>query len=255
MRKRWVLGGRVVTAVVTLGCATMIGAGIAAAAHYQQSAKAYRTALSYRAANNTEKYDEFNAVANYEDSLVNSRAFPVQRFSEVSVLLFVVVAFLLAGCLCARRLSFALRAIDELSKRQHSPSSSSSSVLADAAVHARTLRMKIVCTTLIVFLAFLLQFVKAAMIGFAFSLRDKKTCPGGTDPCDTSCYDVSHLIAVWVGSTPEFEPIIVLLSSPLTLLAVLAGMTTGMTTESIRQNTQPSQTDDVSLPLRKIERG
>jgi hypothetical protein len=156
--------------------------------------------------------------------------------------------------LCARRLSFALRAIDELSKRQHSPSTSSS-VLADAAVHARTLRMKIVCTTLTVFLAFLLQFVKAAMIGFAYSLRDyPKTCPGVTDPCDTSCYDVSTLITVWLGSTPEFEPIVLLLSSPLTLLAVLAGMTTGMTTESIQQNTQPSQTDDVSLPLRKIER-
>jgi hypothetical protein len=62
------------------------------------------------------------------------------------------------------------------------------------------------------------------------------------------------LITVWLGSTPEFEPIVLLLSSPLTLLAVLAGMTTGMTTESIQQNTQPSQTDDVSLPLRKIER-
>ncbi len=245
LRKRWVWGKRVVIAVVSLGCATMLAANIAAAVHYQKSADAYRRALLYGASGDTKKYDEYYALAVKEDVVVIN-AYPVQMICEVAVLLFCLVAFVFAGVMCVSRLRIALLAIDEISKRSRVPSPE----LEGAAVQAKRLHHKIVCTTVLVFVAFLVRSVASAIIALAFALRDYgKTCPGVTNDCDAACYNVHTLITVWYGSTPEFKPTIVLISSPIALLAVLFGMTTGMTTESIRQ-----QSPQDEVPLQTIAR-
>ncbi len=50
-------------------------------------------------------------------------------------------------------------------------------------------------------------------------------CPDKLTYCDASCYNVYTHIVGWMFYTPEFESIIVLISSPLTLLVALWGMT------------------------------
>jgi hypothetical protein len=45
-------------------------------------------------------------------------------------------------------------------------------------------------------------------------------------PCDASCFNVYRLMQVWLIYTPEFQLTVVLISSPLTLLVALWGMTT-----------------------------
>ena len=57
-------------------------------------------------------------------------------------------------------------------------------------------------------------------------LRDiGKTCPGVTSICDASCTNVFTHMSVWMNYTPEFQMMVVLVSSPLALLVVLWGMT------------------------------
>jgi hypothetical protein len=84
MRKRWVWSGRVVIAVVVLGCATMLAANTTAAVYYQKSAKAYQTALLNGAPNDTKEYEEYYSLAVKADAVVIN-AHPVQQFSEVAV--------------------------------------------------------------------------------------------------------------------------------------------------------------------------
>lgn len=245
MWKRWVFGGRIVTAIFILGCASMLAASIAAAVHHQQSAKAYRTALTYRATNDTAKYDEYMAVANTKEALVD-RNFAVQQFCEAAVLLFIVAAFFSAAAVCARRIKVALLrlermpAIRALTDFSHAASPDST----EAVIQGTKLLRKIMGTTVTVFVSFLLRCAASTLTAIAFVLRDYgKECPGVTSKCDASCYNVFTFITVWNGSTPEFRPTIVLISSPLVLLVMLWGMTTA----SIWQRLKPSQRDMVPL--------
>ena len=96
--KRWIVGRRFVVAIVILGCATFFAANVTAAVHYQKSAEAYRTSLLYSAANNTKKFEEYDALAYKEDAVVIN-AEPVQRFSEVAVRL----GFALLSVFCLLR--------------------------------------------------------------------------------------------------------------------------------------------------------
>ncbi len=225
-------------AVTILGCATILASNVTAAVHYQASAEAYRTALKHSAANDTKKYEEYYALAVKEDVVVIN-ALPVQQFSEVTMLLFIVAAYLLAGIVCARRIRDALRIVERMyHKSNHSQHSDAS----EAMEEGRKLKLKIFVSTLFAFLAFILRSTASAMIAFAFALRDYgKTCPGETSYCDTSCYNAYTHITIWLGSTPEFRPSIVLISSPLAQLILLWGMTTNR----IWQRLKPNRRDDV----------
>ena len=59
------------------------------------------TASAYYAANNTNDGDDFFLLSRHEAQLAGSIQ-SVQRFAEVAVLLLIVVAFVVAGALCAR---------------------------------------------------------------------------------------------------------------------------------------------------------
>jgi hypothetical protein len=129
------------------------------------------------------------------------------------VLLLIVVAFVVVGVLSARRVSFRLLGVDAAS---------------DAAATGRALRRRMLGTTAFVFVAFLLRSMFSTFHAVAFELRDVDVdCPGidKSTYCDASCYNVYTLIVGWMYYTPEFESTIVLVSSPLTLLVALWGMT------------------------------
>jgi hypothetical protein len=77
-----------------------------------------------------------------------------------------------------------------------------------------------------------------------------RTCPGVTDLCDPSCNNVFTHIQRWSARTPEFQMTIVLVSSPLTLLVALWGMTSKQTLQFMKSKEQ-----DVPLMQRVLSWG
>jgi hypothetical protein len=202
-RRQWAAAGRVVMAAVVLGNAAGLAANAAAAVHY-------RKASSLAANNPGSEY--------LSEVQLGGRIVSVQRFCEVAVLLFIVAAFAVVGVLSARRVSSRLLGVDAASA---------------AAATGRALRRRMLATTAFVFVTFVLRSVLSIMSAVAFELRDfDKKCSGGF--CDASCHNVYTFIAQWIGFTPEFEPTIVLISSPLTLLVALWGMTSKATLELMK---------------------
>jgi hypothetical protein len=219
-RRRWAAAGRVVMAAVVLGNSVGLAANAAAAVQYHKAADAVSTASAFYAANNTDKGDEFFRLRAQQVQLGGS-ILSVQRFSEVAVLLFIVVAFVAVGVLSARRVSARLLGVDAASA---------------AAATGRAVRGRMLGTTAFVFVAFLIRSVLSIMFAVAFELRDlnnnkieQKCRQAPHSVCDTSCYNVYAHIAGWMSYTPEFESTIVLVSSPLALLVALWGMTSEAT--------------------------
>ena len=101
-----------------------------------------------------------------------------------------------------------------------------------------------VVTTVVVFVAFVVRSVQSTMFAVARQLQDiATTCPGVTGFCDPSCNNVFTHINQWAANTPEFQVTIVLVSSPLTLLVALWGMTSRQTLHAMTSKEQ-------EMPLR-----
>jgi hypothetical protein len=72
---------------------------------------------------------------------------------------------------------------------------------------------------------FLLRAVYSTMNAVAHVLQDDEVSCPSNNPCDASCYNVYTLMQLWLAFTPEFQLSVELISSPLTLLVALWGMT------------------------------
>ena len=98
-----------------------------------------------------------------------------------------------------------------------------------------------VITTAVVFVAFVVRSVQSTMLAVARQLQDgadgQRRCPG-VFFCDPSCFNEFTHIAQWAVFTPEFQVTIVLVSSPLTLLVALWGMTSRQTLEAMKSRAQ-----------------
>ena len=218
LQQRWAAAGRVVMAAVVLGNAVGLAANAAAAVHYHKAAQAFSTSSAYYAAKNTKDGVSSFTLSQQELQLAGSIA-SVQRFSEVALLLLIVVAFAVVGALCARILNTRLK-----------PIGVDAGYDAFMSTVGRTLRRQMLGTTAFIFVTFLLRSVFSTMFAVSFSLRDSdKRCPGENTYCDKSCYNVYTIISRWMGYAPEFQLMIVLVSSPLALLVALWGMTTKAT--------------------------
>ena len=96
-----------------------------------------------------------------------------------------------------------------------------------------------VITTVVVFVTFVVRSVQSTMLAVSRQLQDgARTCPGVTSRCDPSCYNVFTHINQWAFNTPEFQVTIVLVSSPLTLLVALWGMTSSQTLHAMKSKVQ-----------------
>ena len=86
------------------------------------------------------------------------------------------------------------------------------------------------------------------MVAVANELRNfNEQCPGSTGTCDASCHNVySHFVG-WTLYTPAFESTIVLISSPVTLLVALWGMTTKATLQLMTSSVQESSAVPLTL--------
>jgi hypothetical protein len=101
-------------------------------------------------------------------------------------------------------------------------STSSAAYAANKTTTGRALRQHVVVTTALVFAAFLLRSVFSTMFAVSFLLRDAPAdCLGF---CDTSCRNVYSVIQFWMTYTPEFQLMVMLISSPAALLVALWGM-------------------------------
>ena len=233
--KRWAAGGRMVMAVVVVGNAVGLAANVAAAVHAQRAADASTTASALFAANSTQLARESVALVQTEFQLATSIS-AVQSWCEVAVLLLIVAAFVVAGVACARVVSSRLLAVDAASA---------------SASAGRELRRQIVVTAAVVFVAFVVRSVQSTMLAVARQLQDVgRRCPGVTGFCDPSCFNVFTHMNQWAANTPEFQVTIVLVSSPLTLLVALWGMTSRQTLQAMKSKEQ-----DVQLMQRVLSWG
>ncbi len=205
MSRRLAVGGRVVMAVIVVGNVTGLCGNVAAAVYAKETGDLYMAASAAYAANNTDAGETYYKLADQKTSVTNEVG-SVQFFCEVAVLLIIILAFAVVGVACARRVSSALRNMND----------------AHGAA-GRQMRRQIVGTTAFVFVTFLLRASYSTMNALATALQNQGVgCPNA---CDVSCYNVWELIVYWLQYTPEFQLIIVLISSPLALLVALWGMT------------------------------
>ncbi len=110
-----------------------------------------------------------------------------------------------------------------------------------------------VVTTAVVFVSFVVRSVQSTMLAISRQLQDgadgQRRCPGVTF-CDPSCFNEFTHIHLWAARTPEFQVTVVLVSSPLTLLVALWGMTSKQTLQAMKSNQQ-----DVPLMQRVLSWG
>lgn len=207
----WAAAGRAVMAVVVLGNSIGLVANAAAASLYQQAAGNAIDASQFYAANMTERAEASKLKAS-ECAASGGSLSSVQSFCEVVLLVLIVVVFVVVGLLSIKRIAGKLHFV-------HAESA--------AAETGRVLRLQISGTSACVFAAFVLRALFSAFVAFIFQFRDSySSCGGGV--CD-SCQNIFFHMSVWFNFTPEFQMTVVLISSPVTLLVALWGMTTPAT--------------------------
>jgi len=226
MPRRWVVGGRVVMAGVVAGNVVGLGGNVAAAVYFEQTAASYSAAYVAYAANSTA--DGLNS-ANLGNQQ-GQRAFAtvaVQLVCEVAVLLVIIVAFAVTGAACVRRFT---------------------SAQLDDTAEGRQLWRQIVGTAGFVFVTFLLRAMYTTMFALANGLQDEadNSCPS-SNLCDASCFNLYTLMQRWLYHTPEFQLSIELISSPLTLLVALWGMTSKHTLRLMQSRRREMNTMRVSV--------
>ena len=183
-----------------------------------------------RVRNNTAHGRNFVDLAQQEAQLAASTQ-SLQSFCELAVLLLIIVAFAVVGAACARRIS---------SEQQHHDALVNAADAAAAAPAWRQLRLRIVGTAAFVFVTFLLRAVYSTIYALANELQNEGNalnCPqASSNYCDASCWNVYRLMQLWLFYTPEFQLIVVLISSPMALLVALWGMTTDRALQQMQSN-------------------
>jgi len=229
--RRWAAGGRGVMAGVVAGNAVGLCGSVTAAVHWQQAAS-YSTAASAAFASNGSSAPalQLQALAAHNQH-VAEQAQSVQQFAEVVVLLAIILAFAVVGIACAHRVSSALRLLNAEQRT--------------AGAVGRRLRLQIVATVVVVFVTFLLRAVFSVMYAFASATQNTEDrCTG--DTCSSTCLTTGRLMLKWLTATPEFQAIVVLIASPLTLLVALWGMTTERTLK-LMKNDDVMRSDTVAF--------
>ena len=214
LSRRLAVGGRVVMAAVVVGNVVGLCGDIAAAVYFKEAGDVFIVSSAAFTANNTDAGNKYSNEA-YQKLSVATSAQSVQNFCEVTVLLIIILAFAVVGIASARRVSSALRDMND----EHGAA-------------GRQLRRQIVGTAAFVFVTFLLRAVFSTMNALANALQnDNAACP---TLCGIPCNNVYQLIQNWLLLTPEFQLSVVLISSPLALIVALWGMTSERTLQHMR---------------------
>jgi hypothetical protein len=241
-RTWWVAGGRAVMAAVVLCNAVGLAASIASAVYGLKAADAYSAASMLYASNNTrnDALEYLSSQRSYTQQAVYIAS--IRQVCEVVVLLLIVLVFAVVGVACIRRLSSALTILDTAGPDMAAQQGMRFRVVKQAMALGMQLRQEVFVTSSFVFIAFLLRSVVSTMLAVANQSQDAgRSCPnnpsrakGLNSLCDASCYNQYTHIAQWNSYTTEFLTTVVLISSPLTLLVALWGMTSKLTLQLMR---------------------
>ena len=208
LKQRWRVGGRAVVAVVVVSSIVALAVVIAASLRFQQASQYFREASDFLVFNNiTFSSPQLDLARQKVESALEIESNLL--VCHAAVLLLVTSLFLAIGVLSARRINSMLVAIDAASA---------------TAETGRSVRLQVVTTTAFVFLALLLRASSSTLWAVAAKSQDTASCPVGLSLCD-SCFNTYAHIIHWIAFTPEFFPIVILISSPLALLVALWGMT------------------------------
>ena len=239
LQRRGVIAGHILTGlVVALNTVGLCG-NIVAAVFLTQSADMRRAAAAAWTGAPTEAFSTYNHLADLKNGSA-SQAAAVQHFAELASLLLIVVLFIVVGGVCASRIAASLRRIDG----------------ANTVLRKGTkLRWQIIGSVSVVFVTFLLRAVFSCMYAISnWFQNDRDVCPG---LCVSSCQNQFSIIQNWITLTPEFQLLVVLISSPLALGVALWGMTSDSTVKMMTSRNDGamltarivrSPTVDVTLP-------
>jgi hypothetical protein len=224
---RLALAGRIVMIAVVAGDCIGIFGNVASAVYWVQGADRHSEASAAFAGNLTTEAAAYLSAALQKNEL-GEKFSTIQKFSEVVVLLLIVVAFAVVAAVCSRRITAAVNCSADLAAAQR-------------------VRLQILGTAAVVFVTFLLRSVFSIMFAVADALQNdsEADCSG---LCD-GCKNVYAHIQAWVHYTPVFRLCIILISSPLALLVALWGMTSDRTLQLMRLKLDCWPTPKNSGPL------
>jgi hypothetical protein len=241
--QRGVKAGRVTMALVVAGCVAGICGGIVAGVYSLHAYSLLNSAAS-EASNITDDSliplfqllsitDLFSRSQKQNQNAADARS--VQACTEAATLLLIIAAFIAVGISSARR-------IDSVVPLMSTESSSF--------IKANRLRRQIVTTVAVVFATFLLRAVYVSFYAVSASRQNLGDfCLSRSDLCSTTVtpmcpvpYNEFALMQFFLVYTPELQMIIVLISSPLTLIVALWGMTSGRVLRAMRSKKKAMDT-------------
>ena len=236
MKTRLTGAARLVLASVVLGNMVGISGGTAASVLLNKAADNSMHAAAAFFVNDTASAFHFLSVST-ELTQLSDEAASVQSFSEVAVLLFILVAFFVAAAVFAWYARAALQdlqlaaagdvvaisRVDEFSGMRSEAESRELAAIAGSC--SRRLWKQVLGSVMVIFSTFLLRAIEATFYAVAKALQNQGALCMSPDLCDTECYNSFSIFLAWIFYTPEFQLIVVIISAPFTLLVALWGMT------------------------------
>ena len=232
-KRMWRTAARAAMALVSAGCVVGLFGGIAAGVYRLQAASFFANAAA-SAASNASFADLAEQGSQRIQLAVEVQS--VQNFAEMATLLLIVAVFVIVGVMCSRRITSSL----ELT------TGTAHAAIVDKAKH---LRRQIFSTAAVVFVTFLLRAAFEsfnAVSAFLQNLNEpgchiNELCSdSSTMECPFPYNPYAHM-QLFLYFTPEFQMIVVLISSPLALLVAFWNMTNGRTLQALTRNRQHMQ--------------
>jgi hypothetical protein len=241
VQARWLRARKIVIgAVVTCNLVGLAG-NTAACVRFAQAASLFTDAASaFKTSRSRDALDLLDHATRMQQEADATES--VQLFCEVAALLIIIVAFITVGLVCARVFKHAIGLLRKagIETAMLGTATAQSDLLAKHAVsEGERLRRRIVYTVAVVFVTFVLRAVFSLMNASADAFQN---ISAGCPACDSSCHNVYTLIKYerrrcaaasascscrcryWILYTPEFRLLVVLISTPITLLVALWGM-------------------------------
>jgi hypothetical protein len=216
----WIWGSRIVLAVVASGNFAGLVAFIVAAVLWTQAADQVDSAI----ASSLRSDSKFDGTAGRDTASLAEKSESIQYICEVAVLMTIIAAFVVVGFAFARRVNTWM-SVKVVGSSAFAPMTS--------------VRKQVLGTTIFIFVSFLIRSGYSVMRAIASLQQDiSKSCPGrnGLGRCDPQCYNMYSIILRWMELTPEFQLMIVLVSSPFALLVALWGMTSERTLQYMQSS-------------------
>lgn len=214
---------RLVVGAISLANVVGLVGNCVTAAYHVQTAEYWAKTSAALAANST-NLDDLRAEARALTQRTASLA-SVQSFSEVAALAIIVASFVVVGLHSLRRIRAAILAVPDRST---------------AFASGVQMQRDVVITVSFSFLAFVLRCLFSSMFALALQLQNVGAqCPAATLDDSHYCHpcynDYMHLWE-WMDYTPVFRLLIILISSPLSLMVALFCMTGRRHLQLMRRN-------------------